>query len=443
MPDTKITALSAISTIDVSADPLPIVDVSDTSMAASGTTKKITINQIYNQVNGFTALNGADVDNTLDQISIWDSSASGSKKINRTELFKSVPAQTISGTLITQGLARFGNNLNTQSNDPSVVVSRDFDSSGSTDGHGFSDCTSITRPGGVAYNSFDARVILSGSANYDHYAAFQAAPQYDGSGTISKHYAIFDGIGMSAGTLTNYYGYYTRRPSITGTGAITNQYAFYITSDWVVASSNAYSFYNLSASAKFWSAAKVAASRFVGAATEEVGDTSSQFHAITPSGTFTRIRMEQKTKETWDFLLPAGSSDWTLANTGGEWVRVKQAGDVGIGIDPTKKFHVNGDAKINNLLWFTPSSGSMALGASGTNWSVYNGSGAETRLTISNVGNFGINGTSYGGGEKVVFIANATTAPSTNPTSGGVLYVDSGALKYRGSSGTVTTIANA
>lgn len=46
MPDTKITALTAIGVVDASLDPLPIVDTSDTSMAASGTTKKISINQI-------------------------------------------------------------------------------------------------------------------------------------------------------------------------------------------------------------------------------------------------------------------------------------------------------------------------------------------------------------------------------------------------------------
>jgi hypothetical protein len=46
MPDTKITALTAISTVDPAVDVLPIVDVSDTTMAASGTTKKITTNQI-------------------------------------------------------------------------------------------------------------------------------------------------------------------------------------------------------------------------------------------------------------------------------------------------------------------------------------------------------------------------------------------------------------
>jgi hypothetical protein len=43
---------------------------------------------------------------------------------------------------------------------------------------------------------------------------------------------------------------------------------------------------------------------------------------------------------------------------------------------------------------------------------------------------------------KTLHIANGT-APTANPSGGGVLYVESGALKYRGSSGTVTTIANA
>jgi hypothetical protein len=50
---------------------------------------------------------------------------------------------------------------------------------------------------------------------------------------------------------------------------------------------------------------------------------------------------------------------------------------------------------------------------------------------------------SMGSGVGVVFLANAGTNPSTNPTGGGVLYAEGGALKWRGSSGTVTTIANA
>jgi hypothetical protein len=53
------------------------------------------------------------------------------------------------------------------------------------------------------------------------------------------------------------------------------------------------------------------------------------------------------------------------------------------------------------------------------------------------------NAGSYGSGSGVLFLGDATTVPTTNPTGGGILYVEAGALKYRGSSGTVTTIANA
>jgi hypothetical protein len=64
-------------------------------------------------------------------------------------------------------------------------------------------------------------------------------------------------------------------------------------------------------------------------------------------------------------------------------------------------------------------------------------------LYVYGGGNFGFNGNSFGGGSKVIYIANASTVPSSNPTGGGILYCEGGALKYRGSSGTVTTIAAA
>jgi len=49
----------------------------------------------------------------------------------------------------------------------------------------------------------------------------------------------------------------------------------------------------------------------------------------------------------------------------------------------------------------------------------------------------------FGGGQGVIGIGNAEKAPSGNPAQGGVLYVEDGALKYRGSQGTVTVIAPA
>ena len=50
---------------------------------------------------------------------------------------------------------------------------------------------------------------------------------------------------------------------------------------------------------------------------------------------------------------------------------------------------------------------------------------------------------SYGGGVGMVYIANRTTGPSSNPSGGGILYAESGALKWRGSGGTTTTVAPA
>lgn len=48
-----------------------------------------------------------------------------------------------------------------------------------------------------------------------------------------------------------------------------------------------------------------------------------------------------------------------------------------------------------------------------------------------------------GGGLGVVAFGNAGTVPTTNNADGGVLYAQAGALKWRGASGTVTTIATA
>lgn len=63
MPATKITELTAISTVNTTVDPLPIVDVSDTTQASSGTTKKITVSQIDAAIFGTTGSKAIVVDN--------------------------------------------------------------------------------------------------------------------------------------------------------------------------------------------------------------------------------------------------------------------------------------------------------------------------------------------------------------------------------------------
>jgi hypothetical protein len=125
-------------------------------------------------------------------------------------------------------------------------------------------------------------------------------------------------------------------------------------------------------------------------------------------------------------------------------------GNVGIGTtQPTVKLDVIGQIAVRAggdfpLIYFQNDSGTSSFaiqntGGPGTNQvDINNG-----KLVIDNSGNVGIGTTDqFGDGVKVIGIANATTVPTSNPSGGGVLYVDGGALKYRGSSGTVTTIAN-
>ena len=74
-------------------------------------------------------------------------------------------------------------------------------------------------------------------------------------------------------------------------------------------------------------------------------------------------------------------------------------------------------------------------------------SGFETILVVQRLaagGNIGFRTSSqFGSARGVIAIANAAVAPSVNPRDGGILYVEDGALKYRGSAGTVTVMAPA
>lgn len=59
MANTKITSLTDIAAIPASNDVIPIVDVSDTTQASTGTTKKITTNRFVFQNGGSANLQGA------------------------------------------------------------------------------------------------------------------------------------------------------------------------------------------------------------------------------------------------------------------------------------------------------------------------------------------------------------------------------------------------
>ncbi len=89
--------------------------------------------------------------------------------------------------------------------------------------------------------------------------------------------------------------------------------------------------------------------------------------------------------------------------------------------------------------------GDVSVGTSGTHTGgdvlLRGGQGGAT----ANNGNISLGSVApvWNGGAGILFVSNAFALPTANPTGGGYLYVDTGALKYRGSSGTITMIAAA
>jgi hypothetical protein len=111
---------------------------------------------------------------------------------------------------------------------------------------------------------------------------------------------------------------------------------------------------------------------------------------------------------------------------------------------PTRRHHprpdVRGRTTGTNMAEFRrPSDGAVRTRISNTAQLVTQ----EVAFLAGPAVQIGSTSTQVGGGSGVLGIANAGTVPTTNPTGGGVLYASGGALLWRGSNGTVTTIASA
>lgn len=144
-----------------------------------------------------------------------------------------------------------------------------------------------------------------------------------------------------------------------------------------------------------------------------------------------------------------------LRNNGREDLVVKSTGRVGVGI-PTGGTPA-GVVEVNQPDDTTP--GIVVVGRlSGADLVQFRNSTGAVRARVDRSGNivavgpiFGSGGvqlgatsTGFGGGAGgMLGLTNAGTVPTSNPAGGGVLYAEGGALKWRGSAGTVTTLAPA
>lgn len=147
-----------------------------------------------------------------------------------------------------------------------------------------------------------------------------------------------------------------------------------------------------------------------------------------------------------DTILYRSAADTLKAMTGGtDRVRIDSAGLAAIGgfLAVAVAAATLARARLENTVreWSISAYGNDFAPNGG--FAIADETGGAVRFVIDTSGNIGLGGVpSAGGGAKVLFIPDGTP-PGSNPTGGGILYVESGALKYRGSGGTVTTLAPA
>lgn len=308
---------------------------------------------------------------------------------------------------------------------------------------------------------------ITGSVNSQVVAAYGNV-QSDVTNT-ANYFATYAGTQAASFTLTSLYHFQAGQGTFGVGSTVTNQYGFFIGN--VTGATNNFGFFgNIASGNARWNfyANGTAANYFAGQTT--VGSTSltlgggsaaQQFGVVSAAATNVGIVVRGAASQTGNLQEWQNSAGTVLS-------AFDSAGRLGLGVSaPSEMLQVSGNAyissssaaattplKLNNS--DTSGTATVKLGFSSTgtvkasiNAAVYGNdylafnTGSDTeRIRIDASGNLLIGVTTAATtSAKTINIANGT-APTANIT-GGVLYVESGALKYRGSSGTVTTIANA